>query len=272
MLLPHLRRHFCHAAAALLLLGVLLAPTAEAAAFPKLPPELRVAVLAPPTHLPAPPPGMPSGSLSALDEDLVREICRRLQVACRIEFRLFAEILPAVEAGQADLGLSNFQQTPERLQRVAFSAPLWRSSSRLVGRSKGSLPGQRLEKLHGALIAAVSQSQQHRFLLAQPSSQQLRVLEVATIEDGLEAVRRGRAAYCLVPMFNAYALLAADRGAELTFVGPPLTGGGLGGTVHIALTKGNEPLRQAVDQALLELRRDGTFARLMRRHFPVQLD
>lgn len=234
--------------------------------------ELRVAVLAPPAHLPTLPPGLPSGSLSALNEDLAKEICHRLNRRCRIEHRLFGDILPAVESGQAALGMSNFQRTPERLQRVDFSAALWRSSSRLVGRSRGSLPGVRLENLHGVRIAAIPDSQQYRYLQGIARQQELRLVAVASMAEGLTAVRQHQADYCLVPMFNAYALLAADNGAELTFVGPPLTAGGLGGTVHIALPKGNEALRQAVDRALQAIRQDGSFARLMRRHFPVLLD
>lgn len=237
-----------------------------------LPAELRVAVLAPPIPAPKVRPGMPSGNLSALDEDLALEICRRLNVRCRIDFRLFADILPAVEKGEAALGLSNFQKTPERLQRVDFSAALWRSSSRLVGRRHASPPGQQLEHLRDVRIAAVNQSQQHRYLQGIATRQRLQVVTVDSMSDGLAAVRGQQADYCLVPMFNAYALLAEDHRAELTFVGPPLTGDGLGGTVHIALGKGNEALRRAVDQALLAIRQDGTFARLMRRHFPVLLD
>lgn len=237
-----------------------------------LPAELRVAVLAPPIPVPKVRPGMPSGNLSALDEDLALEICRRLNVRCRIDFLLFADILPAVERGEAALGLSNFQKTPERLQRVDFSAALWRSSSRLVGRRHGSPPGQPLEHLHDVRIAAVNQSQQHRYLQGIATRQRLQVVTVDSMSDGLAAVRRQQADFCLVPLFNAYALLAEDRRAELTFVGPPLTRDGLGGTVHIALGKGNEPLRRAVDQALQAIRQDGTFARLMRRHFPVLLD
>jgi ABC-type amino acid transport substrate-binding protein len=42
--------------------------------------------------------------------------------------------------------------------------------------------------------------------------------------------------------------------------------------VHIILPKQKEALRRSLNQAIAEIRADGTGHRIMRRHFPVSLD
>ena len=77
---------------------------------------------------------------------------------------------------------------------------------------------------------------------------------------------------CLVPMLTAYDSLQDEPAARFEFVGPPLLEGGLGGSVHIALPRGKEALRRAVNQAIAAMRADGSYHRLLYRHFPFNLD
>ena len=73
-------------------------------------------------------------------------------------------------------------------------------------------------------------------------------------------------------MLSAYAVLNREPAGKFEFVGPPLADDGLGGTVHIALPKGDAALRQGVNQSLAAMRADGTFHRIVRRHFPFSLE
>ena len=57
-----------------------------------------------------------------------------------------------------------------------------------------------------------------------------------------------------------------------TFVGPGLIDEGLGGSVHVALPRDDQRLRQSVNAALTAMRRDGTYQRLWRQHFSFDLD
>lgn len=264
----HARLLLCLAALAVLL------PTAATAAAR----ELRVATLL------TTPAGNKAESSEAdaiaeLNEALVRELCRRLTMRCQLQPLPFAEIIPGVEAGRFQLGAGNVIRSPDREARVLFSRTLWRASSRLVGtpaairRHRPAGGGEvRLAALRGVRVAVVRGSQQHQFLLRQAAAQQLTLAETATIGDSLRALRDGQADFALMPVRGAYFLLAQQASGSVEFVGPPLTDGGLGGTVHLILPKAEDALRHEVDGALDAMRSDGTFQRILRRHMPFLAD
>lgn len=220
-----------------------------------------------------------SGGLVAFNEELAREICRRMNARCVTVNVLFSEILPGIEAGQFELGFGNFLRTPDREKRVAFSDAIWRSSSRLLATPATALrfaaqlgEEPELANLRAARVAVVSQTQQHLHLKQVASAQKLNVLPVGTMAEMFTLLREGKADFCLLPMLSAYAMLNREPPGTFGFVGPPLAEAGLGGPVHVALPKPDDSLRLSVNQAIVAMRGDGTYHRIVRRHFPFQLD
>lgn len=219
------------------------------------------------------------GGLVAFNEDLAREICRWLNTRCVMVHVLFADILPGIEEKKFELGFGNFLRTPEREKRVAFSDAIWRSSSRLVGTPKtarrfaarlGHEP--ELGNLRRARLAVVGETQQHRYLDSIAGEQELTVLTATTMGGMLALLREGKADFGLLPTLSAYTMLNREPADRFEFVGPPLVDAGLGGTVHIALPIADADLRQRVNQAIAALRADGSFHRIVRRHFPFSVD
>lgn len=220
-----------------------------------------------------------TGGLAAFNEELAREICRRMNARCTTVNIVFADILPGIESQAFEMGFGNYLRTPEREKRVAFSDTIWRSSSRLVARSAtarrfAASPGQEvaLDSLRDARLAVVADTQQQAYLQGLPGERGLTVVAARTMNETLSLVRDGKADFCLLPMLSAYAMLSREPAGEYEFVGPPLTEGGLGGSVHIALPKADIALRQGVNQGIASLRADGTYHRIVRRHFPFSLD
>jgi len=215
----------------------------------------------------------------AFNEELAREICRRISARCIMENSFFAEILPGIEAGRLDLGFGNYLRTPERERRVAFSDAIWNSSSRLLGTVEGNRrltarTGQaiRLDRLHAVRIAAVNGTQQVFFLERRAGAQQLTVVQGKSLREVIDLVRDGKADLCLVPMLTAYDSLQDELPGRFEFVGPPLVDDGLGGSVHIALPRHKDALRHSVNKAIAAMRADGSYHRLFYRHFPFNLD
>ena len=81
-----------------------------------------------------------------------------------------------------------------------------------------------------------------------------------------------RADFALLPVFAAYAQLSREPAQPLAFAGPAVVGHGLGGTVHVAMARRNDTLRQQVNRAIAAIRADGTYQRIVRRHLPFGLD
>jgi ABC-type amino acid transport substrate-binding protein len=234
--------------------------------------ELRIAALPPATPAAS---DSESGSVTALNDALVRELCQRLAVRCEVTRMPFAEIIPGVESGRYQLGVANVLRTPEREERVLFTQMLWRSSSRLVGRpqtvERHGGPALQVAQLSGVTIAAERGTQQYRYLSRISEKQGIKLLETTAVADAMRATLDGRADFALMPVRSAYFLLQQQPG-QVTFAGQAMMQDGLGGTVHMILPKGSDALRQEVDAVIDAMRRDGTFQRILRRHMPFLAD
>jgi ABC-type amino acid transport substrate-binding protein len=134
----------------------------------------------------------------------------------------------------------------------------------------GQEPG--LDNLRGARIAVVAETQQHLYLKQLAEAQELSVLPAATMAEMFTLLREAKVDFSLLPMLSAYAMLNREPPGAFEFVGPPLVDAGLGGTVHIALPKTDDALRRNVNQALVAMRGDGSYHRIVRRYFPFSLD
>lgn len=218
-------------------------------------------------------------ALTAFNEDLAREICRRINTRCRTTNIAFGEILPGIEAQKFELGFGNFLRTAEREERVAFSDPIWRSSSRLVTTPATARrfvaeqgPEIALDSLRNARIVAVPETQQYRYLQGRADRNGLTIVAANSYVEAFALLREGMADFFLLPMLSAYLQLGQEEAGRFEFFGAPVGGGGLGGSVHIALPKTDETLRNAVNKAIAALRADGSYHRIVRRYFPFSLE
>ena len=241
--------------------------------------EVQVAVLLSPPIAGAVAGNEEATAIADLNEALMREICQRAAIRCTLHPLPFADIIPGVESGRYQIGMGNVLRTPEREQRVRFSSILWRSSSRLIGTRdavKTQVPPDatalRVEALRNTRIAAVRGSQQLRYLQSLPQTNGLRIIETGTAKESFEALRGKRADFALEPMRSIYFQLAAAGSDDIQVVGPSMAEQGLGGTVHLILTKAEGDLGSAVDAALASMRNDGTFPRILRRYMPFLAD
>ena len=219
------------------------------------------------------------GSVTSFNEALAREICRRVGARCVITHLEFSQILTGVEAGQFDLGFGNYLRTPEREKRVTFSESIWRSSSRLVAKPQVVTELARklkqevtLDTLRGVRVAVIDGSVQHAYLRRVAEEQALIVITVKTMNDLLLALRDNKADFSFEPMLSAYAKISKEAPGSYEFAGPPVADRGLGGTVHIAMPKQKEDLPAIVNQAIVAMRTDGTYQRIVRQFFPFSMD
>ena len=223
-------------------------------------------------------PALGAQGLNAVSAELAREICRRISARCRFDYLLFSEILPAMVAKRYEMGAGNFLRTPEREKMVNFSDAIATSSSRLlstperVAAFSGKAAGVTLSTLRDARVVALAGSVQQEFLKRVAVEQRLTVLSAASTTEIFLLLRKGEADFWLTPVSLAYAFMGGEPPGSYQFYGPPEIGHGVGGSVHIALTKDDANLTAQVNKALAELREDGTYHRIVRQYFPVSLD
>lgn len=65
------------------------------------------------------------GEFDGIDIAIANEIAKDMGVTLEVSNMDFNSIIPAVEAGKADIGIAGMTVTEERLQNVDFSEPYW---------------------------------------------------------------------------------------------------------------------------------------------------
>lgn len=205
-----------------------------------------------------------AGVLKGFNVDLVQAMCERLQRACRLEVMRFPDVIPAVNAGRADVGVANTLKTPEREKQVRFTRVVWRSTSSLIGRRElgGALPAQLLRTVQTCGIASTRQLAWLAEHVSRPP------VSAAGNTEVMDQLMQNQCDLTLLPTQQALPFLQSAAGQRFGYIGIPLSDSGLGGDVHMVVRPGTDRLLADIDQALDSLVRDGTHERLSRRYFP----
>ncbi|MCG8635918.1 MAG: transporter substrate-binding domain-containing protein [Desulfobacterales bacterium] len=90
-----------------------------------------------------------------IDYDIVKEMCRRLDLHCRVEFHPWKRVLSRIEDGSSDGGFSGFK-TPEREAYADFlSRPLHYSTYSIFVRTGDEFTFNTIEDLYGKTIGVM---------------------------------------------------------------------------------------------------------------------
>jgi polar amino acid transport system substrate-binding protein len=207
------------------------------------------------------------GQLAGFNIDLAREICAELAVSCAVQPRRWDLLLPALDRDEADAVIAGHRITAELRARYEVSLPTHRSPARFSARRDGAVAD--IAAIRGRTVAVVGGSAHEAFLNALFPAVALKRFE--RIDQALEAMRRGEAD---LAFGDGIAIAFWMNGSEsldcCAFVGGPFTesrffGEGAG----IVAKGGNTALRAAIDHALWRISRDGRYAKLYLKHFPI---
>ncbi|HEY0836752.1 MAG TPA: transporter substrate-binding domain-containing protein [Azospirillum sp.] len=211
-----------------------------------------------------------NGQLDGFDVDVARTLCEEMAALCDIVMLPFGEVMDRLAAGKdLDFAVASVLRTPERERRFLFTDRYWRSSSSFVARA-GSVQGAGPDAVAGRRIATLTGSRQNAFTRERLGGRADSV-EFTTIDQTLDAVRRGDADVALVPTITALLMLSSEDGRGMEVVGDPITENGLGGDVAIALPFGREALRDRVNQALRTILLNGRYDAISSRYFPFRV-
>jgi polar amino acid transport system substrate-binding protein len=209
------------------------------------------------------------GSLAGFNIDIARAICAELSVNCTIQPRRWDLLLPALDKNEADAVIAAHRVTSDLRREYEVSLPIHRSPARFAARRDRKTISAEASSVAGKSVGIVGGSAHEAFLNAFFPATRLNRFE--RFDQALEAMRRGEID---LAFGDGIAIAFWMNGSESLdccgFVGGSFTesrffGEGAG----IVLRRGNGDLRQAIDHALWRITRDGRFARLYLKHFPI---
>lgn len=209
------------------------------------------------------------GQLAGYNVDLARLICAELDLPCTIQRRSWELLIPALADNSGDAVIASLAINEDTRKQVDFTAPYFLTPGRFVMLTDTTLPAATPEAIGDRKIAVVAGSRHEAFLKAFYPGAELVAFETTALARN--ALKTGKVA---AHFGEAIGLSFWLNGAEAAncckfkdgpFTDPRYFGDGVG----VAVKKGNEPLRRALDYALARLDRRGALGELYLKYFPI---
>jgi lysine-arginine-ornithine-binding protein len=211
------------------------------------------------------------GKLRGFDVDIANALCERAKVKCTLVAQDWDGIIPGLLARKYDAIVASMSITEERKQKVDFTDRYYKTPARFVTRKGSGLQITR-EGLKGKSIG-VQRATIHANYLQDNYKDVVSVKQYDTQENANIDLANGRLDGVLADsIVMLFGFLQKPEGKGFEFVGPELTdpkwfGDGAG----IAVRKEDQDLKQLLNRALAEIRRDGTYKKINDKYFPFDI-
>jgi polar amino acid transport system substrate-binding protein len=211
----------------------------------------------------------PDGNPIGFNVDLARLICEELKVQCTVQMRRFDTLLTSLAENRGDAAMASIAVTPDMRRLADFTDPYYRTPARFVARRDSSINDVRPERLEGKEIAVVAGTAHEAFLKSLFTEADLR--SYPTADAARDALRRGDVDLMFGDGISlAFWLNGTDSQNCCAFRGGPfIESRYFGEGIGIAVKRGNDTLRQALNWALFRLWERGRFSDLWLRYFPI---
>jgi polar amino acid transport system substrate-binding protein len=209
------------------------------------------------------------GNPAGFNVDLAKLLCDEIKTTCTIQARRFDLLLDALDDKQGDAVIASIAANAETRHRADFTDPYYRTPARFVARVNSQIGDVRPELVEGKKIAVVAGTAHEAFL--KQMFTEAEVKSYANTEAARYALRNGEVDLLFGDgIALAFWLNGTDSAGCCAFRGGPyLESRFFGEGVGIAVKRGNDLLRQALNWALFREWEKGSYTDLWLRYFPV---
>jgi polar amino acid transport system substrate-binding protein len=211
------------------------------------------------------------GNPAGFNVDLARLLCVEINTSCTIQARRFDLLLAALndKSGGGDAVIASIASTAETRRLADFTDPYYRTPARFVARADSPIRDVLPELVEGKKIAVVAGTAHEAFLKEMFTEAELHPYPNA--ESARQALRNKEVDLLFGDGISlAFWLNGSDSGGCCAFRGGPyLESRFFGEGVGIAVKRGNDLLRQALNWALFRQWEKGGYTDLWLRYFPI---
>ena len=201
-----------------------------------------------------------NGELVGFDVEVAERIAEKLGVEVEFVEAAWDSLLIGIDSGRLDLVVNAVSITEERAEKYDFTAPYYYEARRVIVRAEDDSI-QSAEDLNGKKVA----TNVTNAFIPWYESMGAEIVGIDTSGEAIELVLSGRADLCgtSVPVLNSYMDEHPDAEGKLkvAFVIPDSED-----QIAIPVRKGETRFLEAVDQALAQLRDDGTLKELSEKY------
>jgi polar amino acid transport system substrate-binding protein len=211
------------------------------------------------------------GNPAGFNVDLARLLCAEINVTCTIQARRFDLLLDALndKSGGGDAVIASIASNADTRRQADFTDPYYRTPARFVARADSPIRDVLPELVEGKKIAVVAGTAHEAFLKQMFTEAELHPYPSAAAAR--EALRNKEVDLLFGDGISlAFWLNGSDSNGCCAFRGGPyLESRFFGEGVGIAVKRGNDLLRQALNWALFRLWEKGSYTDLWLRYFPI---
>lgn len=199
---------------------------------------------------------LPSGEIVGFDMDVMREIGNRSGFTVTFQNAGFDAIIPSVNSGQFQAGISAFTITDERREQVAFSVPYYENQL-MVATMAANTGIAREDDLRGKRVCTQTGTTSETWLRENTGHQDADLMLLQSFPPCAEALKRGDVQAIMIDR-AAVRDLVQKSGGQLREAFTIDTDEQFG----IVVAKDNAVLLQRINTALVAMKQDGTLERL----------
>ena len=209
------------------------------------------------------------GNPTGFNVELAGLICEELKVSCTVQMRRFDTLFDSLDANRGDAAIASISVTEETRKRADFSDPYYRPTARFVVRANTPVEVILPERMEGRKVAVIAGSAHEQYLRMLFTEADIRAYPDATAARA--ALRKGEVDYLFGDGFAlSFWLNGASSGGCCAFAsGAFVDGRYFGEGVGVAVKRGNDTLRLAINYALFRIWETGRYTDLWLRYFPI---
>jgi lysine/arginine/ornithine transport system substrate-binding protein len=214
----------------------------------------------------------PSGELQGFDIDVGNAVCAKLKARCVWVENSFDGLIPALAARKFNAINSDMTITEQRSQAVDFTDPIYTIPNQMIAK-KGSGLLPTVASLKGKHVGVQQGTIQETYAKARWAPAGVDVVPYQTQDQIYADLASGRLDASFQDAEAASkGFLKKPQGAGFEFAGPAVADEKLlGAGVGYGIRKGDKALKDALNEALKELKADGTIDRLAAKYFDVKV-
>ncbi|MFP4194086.1 MAG: ABC transporter substrate-binding protein [Desulfosalsimonas sp.] len=207
------------------------------------------------------------GNLQGFDIEIAEALCEAADMECEFVTQSWEGMIPALLAKKYDAIIASMSITEERKKRVDFTKKYYQTPARFVKHEDDEIEISE-EGLEGKTVGVQRATVSANFI-NDNFGDIMKVRSYATQEEANMDMTSGRLDLLFADaVVLQEGFLDAEAGEDYEFAGPGYTdeewfGEGIG----IAVRKGDDDLRRAFNEAIKQIRKDGTYEEINDKYF-----
>jgi lysine/arginine/ornithine transport system substrate-binding protein len=214
----------------------------------------------------------PTGDLQGFDIDIGNAVCAKLKAKCVWIENSFDGLIPALQARKFNAINSDMTITAQRREAIDFTDPIYTIPNQMIAKKgSGLLPTP--ASLQGKHVGVLQGTIQETYAKAVWAPAGVDVVPYQTQDQIYADLASGRLDAAFQDAEAASkGFLNRPQGAGFEFAGPAVSDAKLlGGGVGFGIRKDDKALKDAINEALKELKADGTIDRFAAKYFSVKV-